>query len=162
FIRARLYMQTPLRSTFVRAPRGAIGAVALCVAMTFLLPPASACAALFRPLLADPRENQFRMKWVHSVEDWRFGTDVTDSLSRGGTQRRTGTTWDVGFGETFRADPWRNFLRHRFWKRYQIGVPAGVFANFDRAGAELTNADYQFGLSDDILFRGDLDSLDDI
>lgn len=133
------------------------------LALTLLLValPAGATLRLFRPLLADPRENQFRMKWVHSTEDWRYGTDVADSLSKGGSERRTGTTWDVGFGETFRADPWTRFLDlgHCFpgiqwWERYQMGIPAGVFANFDRSGAELINADYQFGLSMDMLLAG--------
>lgn len=119
---------------------------------------------LFRPVLADPRENQFRMKWVRSVEDWRYGTDVTDSLSTGGHEERRGVTWDVGFGETFRTDPWKKmFGKHPpIWQRYQLGIPAGVFANFDRAGATLVNADYQFGLSADFLVHGDVTAADDI
>lgn len=117
---------------------------------------------LFRPLLADPRENQFRMKWVTSTEDWRYGTDVTDSLSSGGHLVRKGVTWDVGFGETFRTDPWRRLFGMRAWERYQVGIPAGVFANFDRKGAVLVNADYQFGLSFDFLLHGATNERHDI
>jgi hypothetical protein len=125
------------------------------VSFAALLAPRSGHAVrLFRPLLADPRENQFRMKWVRTTEDWRFGTDISDSTSRGGHQRRSGTTWDVGFGETFRADPWEHVGPIKWWRRYQMGIPAGVFANFDRSGAELVNADYQFGLSMDLLLSG--------
>lgn len=124
--------------------------------LTWLPTAAQGTPRLFRPLLADPRENQFRMKWVRSTENWRYGTDITDSTSQGGYQTRTGVTWDVGFGETFRAEPWEKILGWQpgLWRRYQVGIPAGVFANFDRGGAVLVNADYQFGLSTDFLLRG--------
>lgn len=142
-------------------------AAALFLALAALPAPASPGrpVRLFRPLLADPRENQFRMKWVRSTEDWRYGADIADSTSSGGiAEDRKTVTWDVGFGETFRADPWTNIFGRNpgWWKRYQVGIPAGVFANFDRAGADLINADYQFGLSADWLLRGDVDERDEI
>ena len=125
---------------------------------------AQAAPRMFRPLMADPRENQFRMKWVRSTENWRYGTDIADSTTQGGYESRTGITWDVGFGETFRAEPWEKLfgLQSGLWKRYQVGIPAGVFANFHRGGAELINADYQFGMSTDFLLRGKLNEHEEI
>jgi len=111
---------------------------------------------VFRPLTADPRENQFRMAFSDYREDWRFGTDVTDSLSQGGFEERTGTRWDVGIGATLRLDPMRRiFGWHGPWHRYQLGLPAGVFARFDNGTKELIDADFQFGGSLDMLWSGD-------
>jgi hypothetical protein len=110
---------------------------------------------VFRPLTADPRENQFRMAWSHYREAWRYGTDITDSLSRGGFEERSGTRWDVAVGATLRFDPMRRvFRRGGPWRRYQIGLPAGVFARFDNGTKQLINADYQFGMSIDMLWSG--------
>lgn len=125
---------------------------------------------LFRPLIADPRENQFRMKWVHFTEDSRYGSDITDPLSEGGViQDRTGVTWDVAFGETFRTSPRirrvacdptsRRKARSALspWESFQLGIPAGVFADFDRVGGVLINADYQVGGSFDAIWCGSID-----
>src|SRR5204862_4945259 len=43
--------------------------------------------AVFRPLIADPRESLSRWRFVGYTEDWRYGTDITDSTSRGGVER---------------------------------------------------------------------------
>ena len=117
-------------------------------------------ANLFRPLLADPRENVFRTKHVRYTEDWRYGTDITDSTSTGGVVRdRTGVYWDVGIGETYRLRPSKRIFGREGWPwiRYQLGLPIGVFANLDRWGGELINTDYQFGGSIDLLWTGEYD-----
>lgn len=117
--------------------------------------PGTSSIKIFRPLLADPREDQFRMKLAHYREQWRYGTDVTDSTSQGGFEERSGTAWDVGIGANPRLDPMRRMFKWKGpWDRYQFGLSAGVFAYFDRAGKELLNADYQFGTSLDMLWSG--------
>lgn len=117
--------------------------------------PGTGSIRLFRPLVADPREEQFQMKLVHYTEQWRYGTDVTDSTSQGGFEERSGTAWDVGIGANPRLDPMRRMLKWKGpWSRYQLGLSAGVFGHFDRAGKELLNADYQFGVSFDMLHSG--------
>src|SRR5262249_13537087 len=110
--------------------------------------------ALWRPLPADPRECQFRMKWVAYTEDWRYGTDITNPASRGGVLRdRHGVTWDVGVGTSVRLpSSSRGLGPLRPWDHFQFAIPAGVFAHFDRVGADLVNADYQFGPALDILW----------
>ena len=110
---------------------------------------------LFRPLTADPRENQFRMKFVDYTEDWRYGTDVTDPASVGGHEVRSNVSWDVGMGGILRFDPRRSLGFWNPWKLCEITVPAGVYATFDRVGAELINADYQFGVALETLWSGD-------
>ena len=115
----------------------------------------SGAPRLFRPLLADPRENQFRMAFSDYTEQWRYGTDITDSLSRGGYEERSETAWDVAIGATVRLDPMKKLLGWGGpWGRYQLGSPAGVFAHFDRGTKELINADYQFGFALDMLWTG--------
>ena len=117
---------------------------------------ADAGVRLFRPLTADPRENQSHWRMSSYTEDWRYGTDVTDSTSHGGVvQDRTGVAWEVAAGETFRWMPLQSLLGWRGpWVRYQLGVPAGMFSRFDGSGT-LINTDYQFGVSLDMLWRGD-------
>lgn len=80
---------------------------------------------LFRPLVADPRENQFRMKFISYTEDWRFGTDITDSTSQGGSDDdRENVSWDIGIGTTLRSDPghWREYKAHAGSWHAMIGV----------------------------------------
>ncbi len=135
--------------------RRALAALALATA---LVPPALAGPAprIFRPLTADPRENQSRWRQAHYTEDWRYGTDITDSTSRGGWERdREGKRWDVAGGETLRWRALRSLLGWRGpWVRYQLGIPVSVFALFDGTASEV-NVDYQFGGSLDVLWRGD-------
>ncbi len=109
---------------------------------------------LFRPLTADPRENQFRMKFAQYTEDWRFGTDITDPASSGGSEQRSDISWDVGIGGAVRWDPLESLGFLSPWKLCQISVPAGIYANFDRVGSELINADYQFGVALDMVWSG--------
>ncbi len=115
-------------------------------------------ARLFRPVTADPRESQSRWRMSHYVEDWRYGTDVTDSTSRGGVvHNRQGVSWEVSAGEVFRWMPLERIGRWRGpWVRYQLGVPAAMFSRFDGTGI-LLNTDYQFGVSFDALWRGAFD-----
>ncbi len=114
---------------------------------------------LFRPLTADPRENQSHWKMVSYVEDWRYGTDVTDSTSRGGVvDDREGIAWEAAAGDVFRWIPLERLAGFRGpWVRYQLGVPAGMFSRFDGSGS-LINTDYQFGVSLDVLWRGTYDA----
>jgi hypothetical protein len=102
--------------------------------------------SLFRPLVADPREGLFRLKYDRYTEDRRYGTDIADSTSKGGVLRGLeGTYWDVSFGTTVpMVVGGRPGLGRR--TRWQFGIPAGLFAQFDRAGADLINADYQVGV----------------
>jgi hypothetical protein len=118
-------------------------------------PPVGRGVYLFRPLIADPRQDQFRMTFSHYVEDRRYGTDITDSTSLGGTERREGTAWDVAIATVLRMDPMRRVFRAKLpWIRYQLGVPAGVFTAFD-GSRQLINSDYQAGVSFDALWSGD-------
>jgi hypothetical protein len=109
---------------------------------------------IFRPLIADPRENQVRWHLVDFVEDQRYGSDIADSLSHGGWQRNvSGSAWEAAVGTTIRWRP----LRRAFgwqgpWVRYQLGMPAGVFSYFSEGA--LLNTDYQFGGSLDVLWSG--------
>lgn len=114
---------------------------------------------LFRPLTADPRESQTRWRMSNYTEDWRFGTDVTDSTSQGGViQDHKGFSWEAAGGMTFH---WIPLERMGSWKgpwvRYQLGVPAAVFSRFDGTGI-LVNTDYQYGVCLDMLWRGDFDA----
>lgn len=108
---------------------------------------------IFRPLTADPREDQFRLKFVRYHENWRFGTDITDSTSVGGFEKRTGVSWDVGIGGPLRMDP----THGRGWlgKLWQFTLPASIHATFDRVGSDLVNVDYQFGAGLDVVWSGD-------
>jgi hypothetical protein len=141
------------------APIASRAALAALLSLALLLPAASfadGSPRIFRPLTADPRENQSRWRQAHYTEDWRYGTDITDSTSRGGWDRgREGKRWDVGGGETLRWRPLRSLLGWRGpWTRYQLGLPVGVSALFDQTASEI-NVDYQFGVSLDALWRGD-------
>lgn len=107
---------------------------------------------IFRPLTADPREDQFRLKFVRFSENWRFGTDITDSTSVGGFEHRSGVSWDVGIGGPLRMDPEHG--PRWLGKLWQITVPASIHATFDRIGADLVNVDYQFGGGLDVVWRG--------
>ncbi len=112
---------------------------------------------VFRPLTADPREDQFRLKFVQFTENWRFGTDITDPTSVGGFEERTGVSWDVGIGGPLRMDPIATPGRGWLGKLWQITLPASIHATFDRVGADLVNVDYQFGGGIDVVWRGDCD-----
>src|SRR5439155_2090438 len=85
-------------------PARRLGATAiLTVVLAATAPDARADVRLFRPLTADPRECQSRWRMSRYVEDWRYGTDVTDSTSRGGVVHdRVGISWEVSAGEVFR------------------------------------------------------------
>jgi hypothetical protein len=122
------------------------------------LPAAAADVRLFRPVTADPRESQSRWRMSRYTEDWRYGTDIADSTSTGGVREdHEGVSWEIAAGEVFRWRPLERIGRWRGpWVRYQLGVPAGLVANFD-TGA-LLDSDYQFGVSFDALWRGDYDS----
>ena len=150
-------MSAPNPSGFARAARAAALplVVTATVALTALANAAPA-PRIFRPLSADPREAQSRWRQAHYTEDWRFGTDITDSTSRGGWDRgRQGKRWDVSGGETLRWKPLRTMFGWQGpWRRYQLGIPVGVFALFD-GSASLIDADYQFGASFDALWRGE-------
>jgi hypothetical protein len=113
---------------------------------------------LFRPLTADPRENQSLWRASRYVEDWRYGTDVTDSTSQGGfVHDRQGVSWEAAAGNVFRWIPLERIGTWRGpWVRYQLGVPAGIFSRFDGTGI-LLNTDYQYGLSFDALWLGAFD-----
>ena len=103
--------------------------------------------AVFRPLIADPRESLSRWRLVSYTEDRRYGTDITDSTSRGGVAKdRWGLMWEVAGGNRFRWRPLRRLLGIAPWREYQLAVPAGVFAEFDNSGS-LVNVDFQFGAS---------------
>ena len=88
-------------------PARRLGAIAiLTVVLAATAPDARADVRLFRPLTADPRECQSRWRMSRYVEDWRYGTDVTDSTSRGGVVHdRVGISWEVSAGEVFRWMP---------------------------------------------------------
>ena len=104
--------------------------------------------AIFRPLVADPRESLSRWRIVTSVEDWRYGTDITDSTSRGGyVQDRERIVWEGAAGHTFRGRPWHFASGSPVpWSVVQIGVPAAIFSTFDNSGS-LLNTDFQFGVA---------------
>jgi hypothetical protein len=112
---------------------------------------------LFRPLIADPRESISRWRQSSYTSDWRYGTDITDSLSTGGyIEDRTGVQWEIAAGHTFRWRPLRRFLGlEPPWQGYQLGAPAAIFAEFESDGS-LLNTDYQFGASIEIQWNGDL------
>ena len=130
----------------------------LLLAICFSCLPGTATAAeLFRPLIADPRESLSRWRQSSYVSDWRYGTDVTDSLSTGGyVQDRTGVQWEIAVGHTFRWRPLRRFLGIAFpWQGYQLGAPGAIFAQFESDGS-LLDTDYQFGASMEIQWNGEL------
>ena len=113
---------------------------------------------LFRPLTADPREAQTRWRMSRYTEDWRYGTDVTDSTSVGGVvEDHQGFSWEAAGGVRLH---WIPLERVGGWKgpwvRYQLGVPAAVFSRFDGTGI-LVNTDYLYGVDWDVLWRGEFD-----
>jgi hypothetical protein len=113
---------------------------------------------LFHPLIADPREDQIRVQIASFTQDYRYGTDVTDSTTVAGVDAgRRGTEFEVGVGHTFRGPELERMLGWRGpWERWQFGIPAGIFTTFQRVDAQLINAvDYQFGLSIDTRWHGD-------
>src|SRR5689334_22627540 len=57
--------------------------------------------AIWRPLMADPREAEFKMQWLTYHESWRYGTDVGNPASTGGYVPQHGVYWDVAFGGNF-------------------------------------------------------------
>jgi hypothetical protein len=84
---------------------------------------------LFAPLLADPKQPRF------------FGA-LEGALPFGARQRMT--IGSIGFGEELAL-----FEQRRGRSTWQIGVAAGVFAQFQLDGAQsypLLNADYVFGI----------------
>jgi len=133
----------------------------ICVALLL----ASSCAcpftrmaradAVFRPLIADPRESLSRWRIVTSVEDWRYGTDITDSTRHGGVvEDRERIMWEIAGGHTFRWRPWRFAPGSAVpWSVAQLGAPAAMFATFDNSGS-LLNTDFQFGVSLDFQWSG--------
>src|SRR5258706_13225700 len=131
--------------------------LALALAVMLAAAASHADARLFRPLTADPRESQSHWRASRYQEDWRYGTDVSDSTSHGGVVHRSGVSWEVAAGSVFH---WIPLERVGAWKgpwvRYQLGVPAAMFSRFDGTGI-LINTDYQFGLSFDALWRGAYD-----
>ena len=161
-IRPRVLEAAPLATAFLiavaalAAPAAAADHPAIPNSFTVPAPgTAHADVRLFRPLTADPRENQSHWKMAHYTEDWRYGTDITDSTSHGGVvQDRQGFLWEVAAGETFRMIPLERLGKwHGPWVRYQLGVPAGIFSRFDGTGI-LVNTDYQYGVSLDVMWRG--------
>src|SRR5262245_13184883 len=139
---------------------GARGRTALAALALWLTasPTAAQNVRLFRPLTADPRECQSRWRMSHGTEDWRYGTDVTDSTSQGGVvEDREKLNWEAAAAQVFlwkpleRVGTWRGP-----WVCYQVGIPAGVFSRFDGAGI-LVNTDYQWGGSVDVLWTGAFD-----
>jgi hypothetical protein len=132
-----------------------LGVGAAVVAVASPLGGTARADALFRPVTADPRECLAHWRMVSYTEDWRYGTDITDSTSQGGVERnRRGIEWEVAAAHTFRWKPLRRQLGFSPpWTAYQLAVPAGVFAKFDNSG-QLLNADYQFGLSLDVQWNG--------
>ncbi len=146
-----------IRTPFTARPaRDAIRIALLLATLCAGVRPAHA-DAVFRPLAADPRESLSRWRIVTSVEDWRYGTDITDSTSRGGVvEDRERIMWEGAGGHTFRWHPWRFAPGSPVpWSVAQIGVPAAVFATFDNSGS-LLNTDFQFGLALDLQW-GDSD-----
>lgn len=111
--------------------------------------------ALLRPLVADPRESLARWRIVTSVEDWRYGTDITDSTSRGGVvEDRTRIVWEGAAGHTFRWRPWQRPRSNRLpFVAAQLVAPAAIYATFDNSGS-LLNTDYLFGGGLDLQWSG--------
>ena len=134
---------------------------ALLIASSCAFASSSHAEAVFRPLIADPRESLSRWRIVTSVEDWRYGSDITDSTSRGGyIEDRERILWEGAAGHTFRWRPWHFAPGSPVpWSVAQIGVPVAIFATFDNSGS-LLNTDFQFGVSmdfqwgDDTIHRG--------
>lgn len=151
-----------------RAPAGAAArAAAAAAAVTLALLAASSPAraeepaVLFRPALADPRESVVHFRVVSFTQDFRYGTDVLDSTSRGGWDRGVrGVSFDVGGGRIFRLPAWtRAFGRSGPWRAYQLHASALASTNIDRVGDQLvTVADYQFGGGLEVLWTGDGDA----
>lgn len=149
----------PFVPAFLAVPRSVAPVLALaCLAAAWAAGPAAADTRLFRPLTADPRENQTHWRMMTDVEDLRYGADITDSTSHGGVDPRVhGRAWEAAAGETFRWRPLRRIGGVPGpWLRYQLGFPTGVFATFDGFGS-LIDSDFQFGASMDALWRGDYD-----
>jgi hypothetical protein len=111
--------------------------------------------AIWRPLVADPREAEFKMQWVTFHEDWRYGTNITDPASHGGYVPQQGVYWDVAFGGNFHV--YAGGADHDTDGRstlHQVGLMAAVFGDFAKTGAMLTNADYQIGPTADLRWGG--------
>ena len=135
-----------------RAFPASIAFLALCA-----LPAPAGAATLFPPLIADPREDQARVQFVSSTQDYRYGTDVTDSTSVAGIEAgRRGTLMEADLGRTFRAPEMERMFGIRGpWEKYQLAIPGGVFSSFQRLESQLVNVvDYQYGLALDARWRG--------
>jgi len=108
----------------------------------------AADAVLYRPMMADLRESLIHLRVCSFTQDFRYGSDVTDSTSNGGWQLGvTGVSFDVGAGKVFRAPVWRGMFGWKGpWQGYQLVASALLSTNFDRIDAEfVTDTDYQFG-----------------
>ena len=115
---------------------------------------------LFRPMLADPHESAIHLQVASFTQDFRYGSDITDSLSHGGWQEGvSGVTFDLGGGKIFRGPVWRGLPGFSPpWKRYQLTASALATANLDRIQAQfVTVADYQFGGGIEIQWSGEGD-----
>src|ERR1044072_3176958 len=128
------------------------------LAWLFVLPSGAvriaAAEAVFRPLIADPRESMSRWRIASYTEDWRYGADITDSTSQGGVERnRTGLQWEVAAGNRFRWRPLRKLLGMAPWREYQLAAPRAIIAVFDNWGS-LLNTDFQFGGSFETRWSG--------
>src|SRR5437870_3367450 len=66
----------PVLAPLPAFPRSFALALVAALAAAAVHPPAAADGGvrLFRPLVADPREDQSRWRMVSFTEDWRFGT----------------------------------------------------------------------------------------
>ena len=105
-------------------------------------PEAEPVVPIWRPLIADPREADFKMQWVTFHEQWRYVP-------------QQGVYWDVAFGGSFHL--YAGGADHDKTGRstlHQLGLMAGVFGDFARTGAMLTNADYQIGPTFDLRWGG--------
>lgn len=109
---------------------------------------AAAAPELFRPLLADPRESVIHLGVSSFRQDFRYGTDVTDSTSIAGWIHDVhGVGFDVGGGKVFHLPACERMFGWRGpWRAYQLQASALTSSSFDRIQSQfVTVADYQFG-----------------
>ncbi len=139
----------------------------LLFALAFALTLSSAIARadgpplLFRPLLEDPDEPLVHLRVQAVTQDLRFGSDVTDSTTRGGWEEDVdGMTFDVAGGHVFRAPVWTGVAgRSGPWKRYQFTASGLVRSSFDRIRARfVVVTDYRFGGALEVQWSGEGDA----
>jgi hypothetical protein len=141
------------------------GARMVAVAVAVLSGGTRAAAApgleLFRPRMAAPFESLTRLRFQSFEQDYRYGTDVSDSTSVAGVDRDVrGVSFGVAGGRTLRGPAWSHAGTWRTPARaYQLAAPLQVDVGFDRIDAQFINvADYSYGVALDALWTGDGDT----